>query len=137
MNLVAFTDGASRNNPGEAGIGIVIKDENGNTLSRIHQYLGIATNNVAEYTALIRCLETILSPGRFDCSSLVVHTDSELMARQIEGRYKIKDRHLKVLHARATELMASAGFPCTVTHIPRSQNTEADMLANEAIDSKA
>ena len=137
MNLIAFTDGASRNNPGEAGIGIIIKDDEGKILSRIKKYLGTATNNVAEYTALIRCLETVLTPGTFQCSSLVIHTDSELMARQIEGVYKIKDQNLKVLHARVKELIAAAGFPCSVRHIPRSKNAEADLLANEAIDTKA
>ena len=127
----------ARSDPsGEAGIGIVIKDEKGTTLTRIKKYLGTATNNVAEYTALIHCLETIVS-GSFECDSLVIHTDSELMARQIDGTYKIKDQNLKVLHARAKELMKATACACTVKHIPRSENTEADMLANEAIDTKA
>ncbi|MFA6542173.1 MAG: ribonuclease HI family protein [Bacteroidota bacterium] len=136
MKLLAFTDGASRNNPGEAGIGIVLKDENGVTVAEIKKYLGITTNNVAEYTALIRCLEFVTASEGMHCSSLVVHTDSELMARQVEGRYKVKDAGLKILHAQVKNLLNSAQFEFSIRHIPRALNTEADELANQAIDSK-
>ena len=136
MKVLAFTDGASRNNPGEAGIGIVLKDESGVTVAEIKKYLGIMTNNAAEYTALIRCLEFVIASTSLRCSSLVVHTDSELMARQVEGRYKVKDAGLKILHAHVKNLLNSAQFEFSIRHIPRSLNTEADELANQAIDSK-
>ena len=137
MIVHAFTDGASRNNPGEAGIGIVFKDELGKVLLEKKQYLGIATNNVAEYTALIRCMETVIESTTLGCTALIVHTDSELMARQLNGEYKVKDPELKILFQKVRELLAEATFSFTIKHIPRLQNKEADMLANIAINSKA
>ncbi len=137
MKLFAHTDGASRNNPGEAGIGIVIKNESGEVVARIKKYLGSTTNNVAEYTALIQCIESVIASETFHCSSLVVHTDSELMTKQVNGAYKVKDQNLKVLHTKVKNLLATAGFEFTIKHIPRALNKEADLLANEAIDSKA
>lgn len=137
MNLVAYTDGASRNNPGEAGIGIVIKNERGATVASVKKYLGVSTNNAAEYTALIQCLETVIANPEWECSSLSIYTDSELMARQMKGAYKIKEPNLKKLHTHAARLIASARFGVTITHVPRAMNKEADLLANEAIDSKA
>jgi ribonuclease HI len=137
MTIFAYTDGASRNNPGEAGIGIVLKNENGVIIGTEKKYLGITTNNVAEYSALIRCIEIVSTSGTLQCSSLVVHTDSELMARQINGQYKVKDAQLKVLYQRAKTLAAQANFSFVIKHISRSLNKEADELANEAIDTKA
>jgi len=136
MILNAFTDGASRNNPGEAGIGIVIKNEQGKILLEKKQYLGVATNNVAEYTALIRCIEAVIESKTFSCSTFIAHTDSELMARQLKGEYKVKDPELKKLFQKVQLLLASANFSFTIKHIPRSQNKEADRLANIAINEK-
>ena len=136
MTLFAFTDGASRNNPGEAGIGVVVKNERGEIVLTTKKYLGLTTNNIAEYSALIFCLETLLASKTVSCSMLVVHTDSELMARQISGVYKVKDEGLKVLYQKVKTLLASATFSFSIKHIPRAQNKEADLLANEAIDSK-
>jgi ribonuclease HI len=137
MTIVAYTDGASRSNPGEAGIGIVLKNESGEILATEKKYLGIATNNVAEYSALIRCLELVSSNGTLHCRSLVVHTDSELMTRQVNGQYKVKDSQLKILHQKVKALAAAAEYSFTIKHIPRSLNKEADQLANDAIDTKA
>jgi ribonuclease HI len=137
MNLYAYTDGASRNNPGEAGIGVVIKKEDGTTLSRLKKYIGTSTNNAAEYTALIHCLENVPRSGDDRCSLLVIHTDSELMARQMDGTYRIKDLNLKQLHAKAKELIDAAPFQCVIKHVPRAMNAEADALANDAIDSRS
>ncbi|MDD8018136.1 MAG: ribonuclease HI family protein [Bacteroidota bacterium] len=136
MKLLAFTDGASRNNPGEAGIGVLIKNERGEVLLKDKKYLGISTNNAAEYTALIHCLHAITTSESLRCASLVVHTDSELMARQVNGEYKVKDAGLKILYQQVKTLLASSKFSFSIKHIPRSQNKEADRLANEAIDSK-
>jgi ribonuclease HI len=97
MKLIAFTDGASRGNPGEAAIGIVIKSESNTTIETHKEYLGTTTNNVAEYTALLRCIEIVKNSETLHCSELVIHTDSELMARQMNGEYKVKDAGLKIL----------------------------------------
>jgi ribonuclease HI len=136
MRLTAFTDGASRGNPGDAAIGIIIKGEDGATVATKKRYLGTATNNVAEYTALLECIELVHASETFRCTDLVVQTDSELMARQINGQYKVKDAGLKVLFERVKKALAGAPFTFTIRHIPRSLNKEADALANEAIDTK-
>ncbi len=136
MKLTAFTDGASRGNPGDAAIGIVIKDENGTTIQSHKRFLGTTTNNVAEYTALLECVELVRDSETFRCSVLVVQTDSELMARQMNGQYKVKDPGLKVMHQKVKAALGSSLFKFLISHIPRSQNAEADALANEAIDTK-
>ncbi len=136
MKLNAFTDGASRGNPGEAAIGIVIKNENNTTIETYKQYLGTATNNVAEYTALLRCIEIITNSETLNCSELVVYTDSELMARQMNGEYKVKDAGLKILFQKVKSALTTVQFKFSIHHIPRSLNKEADALANEAIDTK-
>ena len=136
MKLIAFTDGASRGNPGEAAIGIVIKSENNTTVETYKRYLGTATNNVAEYTALLQCVEIVKNSETLRCTELVVHTDSELMARQMNGEYKVKDAGLKILFQKVKGLLATAQFKFSIRHVPRSLNKEADALANEAIDSK-
>lgn len=136
MKVIAFTDGAARGNPGDAGIGIVIKDAQGKNLHTLKKYLGKATNNVAEYSALVTLLEYLKSAETLHCAELVVHTDSELMARQINGEYKVKDAGLKLLYQKVKLLLHVASFKFSIKHIPRTQNKEADALANEAIDSK-
>ena len=133
MTFRAFTDGASRGNPGEAGIGIVVRDETSAEVLSLHAYIGVCTNNVAEYTALETLLERA---GPLPCGRMIIHSDSELMVRQMNGRYRVKDAGLKPHHARAVELLKSLPFPCTVTHIPREENREADRLANLGIDEK-
>ena len=133
MTLRAFTDGASRGNPGEAGVGIIVTDEKSDTVLSLHGYIGVCTNNVAEYTAIETLLE---KAGSLSCARMIIHSDSELMVRQINGQYRVKDRGLKPHHARAVRLMKSLPFPCRVTHISREQNREADRLANLGIDEK-
>jgi ribonuclease HI len=132
VTLEAFTDGASRGNPGESGLGIVIKGEDGTVLRTCSKYLGRATNNVAEYRALLELLEIVRTiPG----SSLVAHSDSELMVRQVNGVYKVRDRGLQRLHAEVVSLLRSAPYRFELRYVPRAQNAEADRLANEGIDS--
>ncbi len=133
MTIHAFTDGASRGNPGESGIGIVLKDEHGKELSSVFGYIGKATNNIAEYTALITCLKIIRQRV---CKKLVVHSDSELLVRQMEGVYRIKEPRLKKLSEEAKALINAGGFECTFQHITREHNREADKLANLAIDTR-
>lgn len=136
MTVSIFTDGAARGNPGEAGVGIIMKDEHGAPLAELKKYIGTATNNKAEYSALLLALEHLLRSETIRCTDVVVYTDSELMARQILGEYKVKDPALKVLFQKVILLLRTAPFTFAIRHIPRSQNAEADALANEAIDAK-
>lgn len=124
-------DGASRGNPGPAAVGAVIKDEEGRLHSSISKRIGITTNNQAEYTALITALEKAISLG---ANRVEVKVDSELVVKQIKGIYRVKNAALKPLYQKAKQLQSTlASF--TITHIPREQNSEADGLANEALDS--
>jgi len=129
-----FTDGASRNNPGEAGIGVVIKDDAGNIIQTASEYLGIETNNVAEYMALIRGLEAIQT---LNAETVNFYLDSQLVVRQMQGIYKIKNKGLLPLAQRAQGLCSQLPKGAVkFHHIPREENGEADHLANEAIDHK-
>ncbi|OGW32782.1 MAG: hypothetical protein A2X58_10640 [Nitrospirae bacterium GWC2_56_14] len=129
--LTIFTDGASRNNPGESGAGISIMQHD-LPLEGIARYLGTTTNNIAEYTAAIIGLERAVQLG---ASKVRLYADSELMVKQLNGQYKVKNEGLKPLHARAKELIARIG--CVEIHyIPRERNKDADALANKAIDEK-
>ncbi len=134
MTLHAFTDGASRGNPGESGIGIILKTEKGKTLAMWHGYIGISTNNRAEYSALIALLERMHA---VPCERLIIHSDSELMVRQMTGRYKVKDAALKECHRRAAALLGAQTFRTVLRHVPRAMNRDADRLANLAIDTRA
>jgi len=131
MKLTIYTDGASRNNPGEAGAGVFITRE-GKPFEAIARYLGTTTNNIAEYTAAIIGLEHAVKLG---ASSVSLHADSELMVKQLNGQYKVKNEGLKPLYVKAKELIAKIGS-VEVKYIPRAQNREADALANKAIDEK-
>jgi ribonuclease HI len=132
VTLYAFTDGASRGNPGDAGVGVIVKDERGRTVLSLHGYIGRTTNNVAEYTAFKTLLERLKTTT---CTKLVVHSDSELLVRQINGDYRVKDPGLKKHYEDVMLLMSTLPFTVEVRHVPRAQNSEADRLANEGIDS--
>jgi ribonuclease HI/probable phosphoglycerate mutase len=127
-----FTDGASRGNPGEAGAGIVLLDDSDQELAARYRYLGQCTNNAAEYKALILGLETALELG---CRQLVIHMDSQLIVRQVQGQYKVKNASLKPLFNQAKSLLAKIAT-WQIEHIPRAQNKRADELANRGIDEK-
>lgn len=131
MDLTIFTDGASRNNPGESGVGIYILRD-GEPYAQIARYLGTTTNNIAEYTAAIIGLERAVQAG---AKRVSLFADSELMVKQLNGQYKVKNEGLKPLHAKAKELIARIGS-VAVQYIPREKNKEADALANRAIDEK-
>lgn len=133
MTVLAFTDGAARGNPGESGIGVIFKDEKGTTLTKLYGYIGETTNNVAEYQALLACIK---GAAKTQCSRLIVHSDSELMVRQLQGEYKVKDPNLKALFLKVHRLLAKATFKFEIKHVARSLNTEADRLANLGIDSR-
>jgi ribonuclease HI len=125
-----FVDGASRGNPGHAGIGIIIYDNTGKKVKAISQYIGKTTNNIAEYKALITALEAVepLKP-----EFVKVYMDSELVVKQINGEYKVKSKNLKPLYQTVKAYIKSfEGF--ALEHINRGKNTEADLLANKGID---
>ncbi len=127
-----YTDGASRGNPGLAGIGVFIQLGDGSTIEG-KKFLGQATNNTAEYEALIFGLTLLREKGLMH--PLKIYSDSQLMVRQLTGRYKIKQPHLKKLAERVSGLLKS--FPAhEIIHIPRESNRRADQLANEAIDER-
>jgi ribonuclease HI len=129
MKLIIFTDGGARGNPGPAGIGIVIKAD-GKTHTKYGAYIGVATNNQAEYKALISALETA---GTLGAKEVEVFMDSELIVKQLKGEYKVKHPQLAPLFLKVYNLRA--GFKkFSVRHIPREKNKEADKLVNEAID---
>ncbi|MEM1659413.1 MAG: ribonuclease HI family protein [Candidatus Jordarchaeales archaeon] len=125
-----FVDGASRGNPGPAGIGFVIIDSGGRILERRGRYVGVATNNQAEYLALIEALEACIKAG---ASRVEVFSDSELLVKQMKGEYRVRNPHLIALHRKARELEKLFN-DVTYHHIPREANLQADKLANEAID---
>lgn len=129
--LVIYTDGGSRNNPGPAGIGAVIKD--GDLLiAEIKKYLGVQTNNWAEYEALICALTEAQRLG-FINRHVEVRMDSELIVKQMRGEYRVKDAELKKQHTKVRELMAHF-LSVEFTHVRREYNKEADRLANEAMN---
>jgi ribonuclease HI len=128
-----FTDGASRGNPGKAGIGIVIKDNSDNILSTYKEFIGEESNNSAEYKALIKCIE-ILKSLQYDYSIIQFFSDSELMVKQISGKYKIKNHNLIKLSLDFWNSINKLNKKFKITHISREKNKLADKLANEAID---
>ena len=127
--LDVYIDGASKGNPGPSGIGVILCKQ-GKPVETISRYIGLATNNVAEYNAYICGLQAGLVL-KADC--LNVFTDSELLARQINREYKVKNEQIRVLFDQACALMA--GYrKVTVKHIPREQNSSADKLATLAVE---
>jgi ribonuclease HI len=131
-SVLLYTDGASRGNPGQAGAGIVLKAPDGSTVARGYRYLGHATNNEAEYQAVLIGLQQALKSG---FHSVTIRADSELLVRQLKGEYRVKSPHLQVLHAEALSLLRQF-TSWRAEHIPRAQNAEADRLANKAIDTR-
>jgi ribonuclease HI len=125
-----YIDGAARGNPGPAGIGVVIKDSEGKTIKEYHKSLGTATNNIAEYNALIYALQEAHMMGIKD---LVLHMDSELVAKQLKGEFRVKNNNIKPLFEQALHLINGLD-KIEIKHIDRSLNKEADRLANKAIN---
>ncbi|NIO11651.1 MAG: reverse transcriptase-like protein [Deltaproteobacteria bacterium] len=125
-----MVDGASRGNPGEAGCGAVIYDERGEVLKELYAYLGSSTNNVAEYRGLLMGLEGVLELGG---RHLQIRSDSELLVRQLNGVYRVKDEKLKLLFRKAQELLGRLDA-YRIIHVRREHNKVADGLANKAID---
>lgn len=128
-----YIDGSSRGNPGPSGIGVVLRDGAGAPARELAKPIGITTNNVAEYLALVYALHEAHRSG---CTAVVVKTDSELLARQMNGQYRVRDAHLRLFHDLAAHL--AGGFQrCEITHVPREDNRLADRLATQAADGRA
>ena len=131
-SILLYADGASRGNPGHAGIGVFICDQAGNSLKEISEYIGQATNNVAEYTALLKGLQACV---QIDCNHITVYMDSQLVVRQLNGQYKVKNEKLRPLYETAVGLKQQINS-IEFNHIPREQNKKADALANKALDER-
>jgi ribonuclease HI len=131
--IIVYTDGGSRGNPGPAGYGVRIEDEQGTLLAELHASVGHATNNVAEYQGLLAALDWAIANGH---QRVRVRSDSELLVRQMRGEYRVKSPGLQPLHARARGLVARIG-QVTFEHVRRELNKEADRLANLAMDEAA
>ena len=125
-----YSDGGARGNPGRAATGIIIKDQTGKTLYRLSKYLGIATNNQAEYAALIQGLKFLTQKG---IKIVACYLDSELVVRQLNGLYRIKDQKIKEKY-RQLSLLISKFKKVTFKHIYRENNVEADKLVNQTLD---
>ena len=128
--LTVNVDGGARGNPGPAAIGVVVRDADGEVIEERGERIGRATNNVAEYRALLRGIELAAAHG---ATELELIGDSELVVRQVEGRYKVKDATMRELHAEVKR--ALEGFESwTIRHVRRESNAEADRLVNEVLD---
>ncbi len=127
---LAEIDGAARGNPGPASYAVILRRPDGRPLDQLHKYVGHATNNVAEYFALIAALDYAHAHR---INKLRVRSDSELLVRQMQGRYKVKSADLRPLHERAGKLAAGLAY-FSIEHVPRGQNRRADALANAALD---
>lgn len=128
--IKVYTDGGARGNPGPAAIGIIAYSNN-EELFRASECIGLATNNIAEYTALIRALSELIARKTTDL--VVVNLDSELIVKQMNGEYKVKNERLKKLHAQAVA-MASKFTSVQYVHVTRDKNKIADKLVNNALD---
>jgi ribonuclease HI len=131
--ILIYTDGAARGNPGLAGLGAILRDgATGKVLAELARFLGVRTNNYAEWTAVEDALEEALRLGAMHVD---LRMDSELVARQISGRYRVKHPDLKPIHARVMAMLGQLDS-YTVGHVPRELNKDADRLSNVAIDER-
>ncbi len=128
--IVVNVDGASRGNPGESGIGVAIFDKDSNLINEACDYLGVATNNIAEYKALILGIKL---SAEYNAERILFKSDSELMVKQIKGEYRVKNPQLKLLFTEAQSLLKKLPN-WKIMHVRREENQEADLLANKGID---
>ena len=128
--LTVNVDGGARGNPGPAAVGVVIRDADGGVLEEIGERIGRATNNVAEYRALLLGIERAAALG---AKELELVGDSELIVRQVKGEYKVRDASMRELHAKVKRALRSFDR-WSIRHVRREQNAEADRLVNEALD---
>lgn len=137
MKYTLYADGGARGNPGPAGAGAVVFDAIGKRVVEVAEYLGVATNNIAEYEAVIRGLKALVKEfpeGHFLHAELEVRMDSKLVIEQMKGAYKVKHPNLVPRHLEAKNILTRSFSKVVFTHVPREQNKDADELANEAMD---
>jgi ribonuclease HI len=130
--FIINVDGASRGNPGEASYGFVIVERGGKTVHEESRYIGQTTNNVAEYTALVKALEFA---AKKKIASVEIRSDSQLLVRQILGEYKVKSENIEALYRRCRDLLRNFQW-YEIKHVPREENKRADKLANQALDKR-
>ena len=137
-SLVIYTDGGARGNPGRAAVGIVIKTETGEVLQEIFRTIGVSTNNVAEYTAVVAALEWLKNNKQIYKSTnmqmIQFYLDSVLVVNQLNGKFKVKDSQLRELLLKVRMLEQEVGGQIYYTSIPREKNWQADGLVNRALD---
>ncbi len=133
MDISIYTDGGSRGNPGPSGYGLVVYDQNQNIIYQDSRFLGIKTNNEAEYLGLLAAL-TWLVKHQSGLKSVSFYSDSQLLVRQITGAYKVKAPTIKPLFATAQSLLSQINCRIKFTHLLRHKNELADQLANQAMD---
>ena len=134
--VIAYTDGGARGNPGPAGLGVHIENEEGDVLKEVSQYLGEQTNNFAEYTGVLVALETLRELFGDDTPSMQfeIRLDSELVQKQVNGEYKVKSETLRPIYQEIIRVRDEYFPYITFTHVRREYNKDADRLANEAMD---
>jgi ribonuclease HI len=136
-NIIIFTDGGSRGNPGPAALGVFIQDEDGNELASIGKTLGNTTNNIAEYSAIVEGFNWLLkNKNNFNVKSVKFYMDSQLACSQLNGLYKVKNPRIREFVFEIRQKEAELGFIITYTHIPREQNKKADFMVNQALDNQ-
>jgi ribonuclease HI len=128
--ITVNVDGGARGNPGPAAIGVVLRDDSGTVLEEVGETIGEATNNVAEYKALLRGIELAADQG---ATELELIGDSELVVRQVEGRYKVKNAGMKELHTEVKRALSNFDS-WSIAHVRRAENADADRLVNQALD---
>jgi len=143
MNKIFInTDGGSRGNPGPAAIGVVFSNEEGEVIHQYEECIGKATNNEAEYQAIIKALELLLKSKWFSENNIaekevICRLDSQLVVEQINGNYKIKQDHIKLLIAQVRQMIAQMHLNISFVHVPREENKLADKLVNKALDNES
>lgn len=131
--IIANIDGGARGNPGPAAYGVVVRNEKGEVLAELSEYLGLQTNNYAEYSGLLAALDYAVGQKY---PSMKIFSDSELLVRQMQGRYKVNNSTLQELFARAKSLVRKLEF-FEIEHVLRERNKEADRLVNQVLDQRA
>ncbi len=137
MQFTLYADGGARGNPGPAGAGAVVFDELGKRVVEVSDYLGVATNNIAEYEAVIRGLKELIGaypPDHLKTIPLVIRMDSKLVIEQLKGAYKVKHPNLVPRYLEVKNLLTRSFGTVSFEHVYRENNTDADALANRAMD---
>lgn len=137
--LIIYTDGGSRNNPGPAALGVVIQTEQGNVLKRHGETLGIATNNEAEYQAILKGLQLakqIFGKEKLKRLGIEMRMDSKLAVEQLNGHFKVENENLQPLFMKIWNMRIELGGNISFIHVPREQNKEADRMVNQALDAE-